>query len=172
MREALSDPVRVRRPVRLVGLTVLLLAAVGCNSRHQPVPVRGQVTLDGKPVEGATVTFYAEGNDKDGRPAFGYTDKAGEFRLSTLGNEDGALRREYKVVITKYVPSEPNLKIPDFPNTPEGRSRRDDFLYRHYQGKSPIKNVLPDRYGALNKTPFTCNVTGKTDDASFELKSK
>src|SRR5436190_481823 len=91
-------------------VTALVLAATGCGGgKIAPVPVSGVVTLDGKPVEGATVYFYAVGDDKDGRPAFGTTDKVGAFRLSTLGNEDGALPRQYKVVVTKYVPTNPNL---------------------------------------------------------------
>ncbi len=73
----------LHRPVPLVGMTVLLSAAAACNSQHAPVPVSGTVTLDGKPVEGATVTFHLVGDDKDGRPATGQTDKTGTFRLKT-----------------------------------------------------------------------------------------
>src|SRR5262245_20460377 len=92
----------LRRPVRLVGLTVLLGAAVGCDGRRTPVPVSGTVTLDGKPVDGAIVTFHLLGDDKDGRPVAGQTDKTGTFRLKT-GNEDGARPGEYKVVIVRNV---------------------------------------------------------------------
>ena len=88
---------RLHRPVPLTGLTALLFAAAACNSPRPPVPVSGTVTLDGKPVEGATVTFHLIGDDKEGRPATGQTDKAGAFRLKT-GNEDGARPGEYKVV--------------------------------------------------------------------------
>src|SRR5262245_48469005 len=117
------------RPAWLVGLAMVLSAAAGCG-KYTPVRVSGEVTLDGAPVEGATVYFYAVGDDKEGRPAYGTTDKDGKFRLSTMGNEDGALRREYKVVIAKYVPSNPNLKVPNFPDTPEGKAQRDDFIYQ------------------------------------------
>src|SRR5262245_38938119 len=113
---------KTARPVSLVaGLILLSALGAGCGGKYTPVPVSGVVTLDGAPVEGATVLFYAVGDEKDGRPAHGTTNKAGEFRLSTLGKEDGALPRRYKVVVTKYVPTNPNLKIPDFPDTPEGR---------------------------------------------------
>jgi hypothetical protein len=130
------------------------------------------VTLDGKPVEGATVYFYAVGDARDGRPAHGTTDKAGEFRLSTLGNEDGALPRNYKVVVTKYVPTIPNLKVPDFPDTQEGREARQDFMYRNFEAKGiqPFKNALPVRYGDSKTTPLECNVTGSMT-ANFELTS-
>lgn len=165
-----------RRPGRLLlpaGLTILLLTAAGCGGKYTPVPVSGVVTLDGKPVEGATVFFYAMGDEKEGRPAHGTTNKDGEFRLSTLGNEDGALKRSYKVVIAKYVPTLPNLKIPDFPDTLEGRNERADFMYKHFEAKGiqPFKNSLPARYGDSNGTPLTCNVTGSTQ-VKFELTSK
>jgi Domain of unknown function (DUF6795) len=158
------------RPARLVGLALLGLAAAGCGGRYTPVSVSGVVTLNGEPVEGATVYFYATGDEMDGRPAFGTTDKEGRFRLSTMGNEDGALRREYKVVIHKYVPTLPNLKIPEFPDTPEGQADRQDFMYKHFEAKGipPFKNALPVKYGDSKTTPLTCNVTGKTT-VEFDL---
>src|SRR5262245_61809710 len=123
------------RPPRLAGALILALAVVGCGGKYKPVPVSGVVSLDGAPVEGAAVYFYAVGDEREGRPAQGVTDKNGEFRLSTMGENDGALRREYKVVIAKYVPSLPKLKVPKFPDTPEGQADRQDFMYRHYESK-------------------------------------
>ena len=167
-------PCRTPRPGRFrlaAGLAVLLVA--GCGDKYTPVPVSGVVTLDGKPVEGATVYFYAVGDAKDGRPAHGTTDKEGAFRLSTMGDEDGALRRHYKVVITKYVPTLPNLKVPDFPDTLEGRNEKSDFMYRNFEAKGiqPFKNALPAKYGDSSSTPLDCNVEGRTT-VKFELTSK
>jgi Domain of unknown function (DUF6795) len=161
-------------PGRLVpaGLAIVLLTAAGCGGKFTPVPVSGVVTLDGQPIEGATVYFYAVGDEKDGRPAHGTTDKEGKFKLSTLGDEDGALRRNYKVVITKYVPTIPNLKIPDFPDTLEGRNDRSDFMYRNFEAKGiqPFRNALPPIYGDSNTTPLSSNITESTT-LKFELKS-
>ncbi len=156
-----------------MGLTLLLLATTGCGGRYTPVPVSGVVTLDGKPIKGANVSFYGVGDQKDGRPAQGVTDDNGQFELSTLGDRDGALPREYKVVIHKYVPSIPNLKMPNFPDTVEGRAQRDDFMYGNFMDKGihPFKNSLPSRYADSKTTPFTCNVTGKMH-VKFELTTK
>lgn len=157
---------------RAMVLLALACAVPACNSRYIPVSVSGIVTLEGKPVEGATVQFYAVGDGREGRPATGSTDGKGNFRLGTLGDQDGALPGEYKVVINKWVPSDPNLKIPKFPNTPEGRAQREDYLYRHYgETKSPIKNALPAIYGDLATTPLRCTVSGRTTE-TFALKSK
>jgi hypothetical protein len=133
------------------------------------VAVNGVVTLNGKPVEGATVTFYiAGGVEQEGRPATGRTDGSGAFRLNTMGNEDGALPGEYKVVIAKWVPAIANLKVPDFPKTPEGRAQREEFLYRAYGDRPREKNVLPPAYGDPKNTPLTATVNGKTT-VDFEL---
>jgi hypothetical protein len=162
------------RPPRLAGALILALAVVGCGGKYKPVPVSGVVTLDGSPVEGATVYFYAVGDEKEGRPAQGVTDKNGEFRLSTMGENDGALRREYKVVIAKYVPSLPKLKVPKFSDSPEGQADRQDFMYRHYESKGiqPFKNALPEKYSDSNSTPLSCHVKGRMSGVKFELTSK
>jgi hypothetical protein len=169
MRDTWQSP---GRPFRAAGLAALLVAAAGCGGKHTPVPVSGVVTLDGQPVEGATVYFYMVGDEREGRPATGTTNKDGEFRLSTLGNEDGALPGRYKVVVTKYVPTNPKLKIPDFPDTLEGRNAKSDFMYLNFEAKGiqPFTNSLPPRYGDSNSTPLTQEVTGKTT-VKLELTS-
>jgi hypothetical protein len=154
------------------GLAVLFLVPAGCSSRYTPVPVSGIVTLDGQPLDKASVTFYLVGGGKEGRPASGGTDSTGTFHLSTMGNQDGAIPGEYKVVIAKWVPGLPNLKIPNFPDTPEGKAQRDEFIYRAYGDRPREKNVLPAKYSDLEKTPLSCTVTGKVSDLKFELASK
>lgn len=162
------------RHIRLLSTGALLLVLTGCGGKFTPVPVSGLVTLDDKPIEGANVVFMAAGGDQlDGRMAQGVTNKDGEFKLSTMGVDDGALPRNYKVIIHKFVPSRPGLKIPEFPDTVEGRAAKDDFMYKNFmeKGIQPFKNALPAQYGDSNTTPLTSNVTGKTY-VKFELKSK
>jgi hypothetical protein len=148
-----------------------LAAAAGCAGRHTPVPVRGVVTLGGKPVEGATVTFYLEGGDAEGRPATGQTDADGAFRLSTMGDNDGALPGTYRVVIAKFVPGLPNLKVPDFPNTPDGQMEKDNFLARAYANTPRFVTALPGPYGDAAKTPLRCEVPPKQQPVRFDLTS-
>ena len=161
----------LHRTMHLVGLTVLLGAAAGCDGQRPPVAVSGRVTLDGKPVEGAIVTFHLLGDDKEGRPATGQTDRTGTFRLTT-GNEAGARPGEYKVVVIKNVLAGPKVKMPDFPDTPEGRNQREHFLWKQFRDDQlPYRNVLPDRYGDLKATPLTCQVRGDSP-VQFPLTSK
>ena len=159
------------RSVPLVGLTVLLFVGAGCGGRRTPIPVSGTVTLDGKPVEGAIVTLHLFGDDKEGRLATGQTDRTGTFHLKT-GNEAGARPGEYKVVIVKNVLAGPKRKMPDFPDTPEGRNQREHFLWKQFKDDQlPYRNVLPDRYGNLKATPLTCQVRGDSP-VQFPLTSK
>lgn len=83
------------RRFAVAGLLAAVLGVVGCSAK--PVKVGGTVTLDGTPVEGATVTFMSE----DGLKTYGgSTDAAGKFELAGNGVE-GALPGNYKVLVVK-----------------------------------------------------------------------
>ena len=66
-----------------------------------------------------------------------------------------------------------NLKIPDFPDTQEGRDAKQDFMYRTFEAKGiqPFKNSLPPVYGDSNSTPLEFDITGSTT-VKLELVSK
>lgn len=82
-------------------LSVVVLAA-GCSdgSPYKPVPVSGQVLYQGKPVSDAVVTFLWT-SDSPGRSASGKTDAEGNFQLTTIRNNDGAVPGDYAVTIAK-----------------------------------------------------------------------
>lgn len=84
--------------IRLVfSLCFLSLATclMGCGGDKKLYPVEGVVTLDGDPLEGATVTFTREG-----ATASGLTSASGKFKLLTAGQE-GVPEGTYKVTVTK-----------------------------------------------------------------------
>lgn len=59
-------------------------------------PVRGTVTFDGQPMQGAIVTFHGA----DSRPtAQGIADDSGRFSLTTYLADDGAAAGDYAVTI-------------------------------------------------------------------------
>jgi hypothetical protein len=155
-------------PIQLVGLTLLLVTATGCS--RQPIPVNGTVTLDGKPVEEADVTFHPFENDRNAKVAVGKTDPTGTFHLKT-GEVVGAEPRDYKVVIIKNVLADPKLKLPNFPDNLEGRNQMQDWLARHFPNTSPFKNLLPAKYADPKTTPLTWKVPGNATD-KLELTSK
>jgi hypothetical protein len=89
---------RICRRCALLGSVALVavLTNLGC-SKGNLSKVEGIVTLDGKPLPGATVSFVPV--NKEGKPAFGRTDKDGSFRLTTIRTDDGAQPGEYQVVV-------------------------------------------------------------------------
>lgn len=63
-----------------------------------PAPVRGVITCQGKPVDGATITLVPVG---DMAPARGKTDATGRFSLSTFQPDDGAVPGRYRVTVSR-----------------------------------------------------------------------
>ena len=60
--------------------------------------VNGTVTLNGQPVEGATIEFVPE----KGRPSVGETDSSGKYVLSYKQGVDGAVIGKHSVSIRTY----------------------------------------------------------------------
>ena len=79
-------------------LSVVLCACVaGCGGDSGVAPVAGELTLDGKPVADASITFMPRAG---GRPSYGTTDSNGAFELTTFEPEDGALVGVHTVTVT------------------------------------------------------------------------
>ncbi|MFN5625376.1 MAG: hypothetical protein ACK5DM_15630, partial [Planctomyces sp.] len=69
----------------------LTIGVTGCGSEKLNRPpvfkVTGKVTLSGKPVANADVTFI---HDESKRAAFGKTNAEGVYKLTTFAANDGA----------------------------------------------------------------------------------
>lgn len=112
----------MRRP--LFSPLVLLLLAGCSGSPEKTYPVHGVVTLDGKPLEGGTVLFESiePGGHRSGGVVGGkrYTARAsidpqGRYRLSTFGDNDGAVAGRHRVVVLpdlSQVPDTPGARPP------------------------------------------------------------
>lgn len=126
------------------GLLVAVAAAVsGCGGGT--ASVSGVVTLDGKPVEGASVSFAPVSGDGGGiGGSYGKTDAQGRYELRTVvGDRSGAAPGKHKVTIS--------LSKPD-PKNPEGAE----------------KNLIPAKYNTKSDLTFEVP-TGGTDKADFTL---
>jgi hypothetical protein len=88
---------------------LFFLAIVGCGGSGV-APVSGRVTLDGRPLEHADVTFQPEGSL---RPSVGRTDADGRYELAYKRGELGALVGEHTVRI--YVSPELVTNPPRIP---------------------------------------------------------
>ncbi len=142
------------------GGLLALLVLIGCSSgdgdRPRRVPVTGKVVYQGKPVEGAHVTFVPQTQGQS--PAFGTTDAAGAFKLSTFDVDDGAQPGAYTVTISKTV-------------TEGGPASSEPVNTGAPPPSSKTTDLLPPTY----KTPATSGLSatvkeGAPNEFSFELK--
>jgi hypothetical protein len=109
-------------------LTAATLLAAGCSSGGGPsyVPVTGQLTLGGKPMANAKVTFQPIGsaeNPNPGAGSYGKTDGDGRFSLMVVGKDvRGAVAGKHHVEVTTddagAAPIDPN-----FPDAPQPARR-------------------------------------------------
>lgn len=149
------------RVLFLILIPLLLLA--GCGSSEQKpqlpptVPVTGVVTLDGKPLVAAAVTFYPQ-EGAAGVECVGVTDEAGKYQLKQIRGGEGAPTGEYKVTISHFVGpgGKPILMTKDSPPPAD-------------QG---AVESLPERYSSLTATTLTATVPPEGGNIDFALKSK
>jgi len=98
----------------LLAAVAVPFVGVGCGpSMHK---VECKVTLDGSPVEGATVVFLPDGDDK-ALQASGLTDATGSCVMKT-SDKDGVRPGKYKITVTKGKPpiagmDDPNISSAD-----------------------------------------------------------
>ena len=83
--------------VRRLVLVLYCLVTPGCGSGHNLATVRGQVTLNGQPVQGALVEFQPTA--PGGSPSSGITDAEGRYELLYTFDKSGAAAGEHIVSI-------------------------------------------------------------------------
>lgn len=133
----------------LIGL--LVMAITGCSrpdkwaSKRPPVHRAGGVVVwQGKPADGATVTFLP----REGKhSAVGRTDKDGRFRLGTFAYADGAVAGDYAVKVERV-----DQVGVDAKGDPIGRS------------------IYPEQFSNAAATPLAASVTKSgPNEFTFDL---
>ncbi len=134
----------------LAVLSLVVVVLTGCGpGGPQLAPVEGVVTLDGTPLEGATVLFHpAEG----GKPATGTTDAQGKFTLITRNLGEGAQVGMNNVSVSK----EKKAETPA--NAEEGEIV--DVVYE-----------TPAKYASPKTSELTVDVQPGIPPVTLELKS-
>lgn len=99
-----------------LGWLGLVLTASGCGDVIEYFPVTGQVTLDGKPLPDAVVSFMPD--DEGGVATLGETDGDGVYTLRQTADSSGAPVGKYTVRITTYREGKPDAD-PPIPGVPE-----------------------------------------------------
>lgn len=92
----------------VAGLVACCLVSAGCSSGKttpKAFIVTGTVNYQGKPVEGASVTFTPVTESPETRPANGKTDAEGKFTLKTYYDPqtelNGAIPGDYNITVSK-----------------------------------------------------------------------
>ena len=89
-----------------ITLSVLSLLNAGCGSGNsnekQVFEIKGTVMVDGKPVEQIQVALHDKAGLDNKQPTYpqGFTDAAGNIRISTYADGDGAPAGEYNVTFS------------------------------------------------------------------------
>jgi len=154
------------RHTLVLGL-MLAIGATGCGGGGDPNRPRtykttGSVTLDGKPVSGATVTFAPlEG----GPPSVGMSNDAGVFEMTTFSRGDGAVAGSHAVRVEKF-------ELPKSAATAAASTSEDDYVPPSGPLPEP-KNVLPKKYAVPTTSGLSATVNTSNDNVvNFELSSK
>jgi hypothetical protein len=138
-------------------LAVIVCAAlitIGCGDSREYglAPVSGIVTLDGKPIDKARVSFQPQGSTTNPGPgSYAFCDASGHFELKTIRDEPGAVVGPHAVRITS--PRPPGNSASDSDTGPA------------------FKDPIPTKYNYQTELTFTVP-QGGTTEANFELTSK
>lgn len=149
----------------------MLVGLAGCGGSDFPktYAVTGTVTLDGKAVEGALVTFVPSDGQK---VAIGSTNADGQYKLSTFNPSDGAQPGNYKITVTKF--SSPPTGSP--PPLEPGVLASGDITdsYAPPKGKEGAteksKNLLPEKYASEASSGLIATVAeNNNNEVNLEL---
>ena len=133
---------------------------MGCGGHYlKTEPVQGTVTLDGVPLDGASLMFTPK--DGSGNASYGFTDAEGKYKLQTLQGlpDAGTTSGDYTVAITKSV-ADPGKKTVTV--DADGNSIESEV---HVQ-------ILPAVYAEYNKSILSALVVEGSNEFNFDLKSK
>ncbi len=155
---------------RFLGLALVALASfavVGCdNASLKTEMVSGVVTLDGVPVEGATVTFSPTSG---GIMAAGQTNADGKYTLTSQqggGPGKGAVVGEYQVGVVKSINTAPQPTKEELEKaSAEGRDISKDYPANY-------EDLVPKRYKLPQFSGLTASVQAGDNTFDFQLTSE
>ncbi len=127
-------------------------AAAGATPAPRPANVTGSVTLDGKPLAGATIVFTPV---KEGRPASAVTDAQGRYSFSTSAKDTSISPGVYRVTIT-----EGDSQDPAKPNQPK------------LDRVAPGNPAIPAQFSTPETTALTAEVKLGANDFVFALSTQ
>lgn len=154
----------------LAMVCVMVFAILGCNKGAKLDDlntVSGVITLDGAPLENASITLYPTA--PGARSAGCVSDANGKFKIQTLTSNDGVANGDYQVSVTKMIMenayTDEESKI--FSEA-GGKSHKQVFPGRP---EPTPKNELPQKYAKPDTSGLTLTINGPSKDLKLELTS-
>ena len=151
-----------RDNARSLCLSIVLVGfLVGCGGEPPLPSASGTVTYEGKPVEGATVTFS---NESAAVVATGKTDADGKFTLHTYLKGPGAMPGSYQVTVRKTNHDEAALRTTNAPAPAEPQGGDIGEMMAAAM-ESPVeppeatRELLPEKYKEFKYSGLTFEVT-------------
>jgi hypothetical protein len=160
----------------LCALVTLAGCGKGSSSDVKTEQVEGVVTLDGKPVPGATVTFSPV-DENQGAPATGVTDDSGRYALTTIAGGRtgkpgaGTAAGEYYVGVVKTEIAGSGVTGTNDPNYGKNLGKYNPRA-RGSKTDSGVKYVVPEKYKVPKKSGIKVTVESGTNDIPIKLQSK
>jgi hypothetical protein len=131
----------MRRGLGLVGIAALALMAAGCGG--PAASVEGLVTLDGRPLAAARITFHP---DSAGPVAYGVSLADGSYRLKTGAKQSGLEPGGYRVTVFAM-----------------------EVVEAAEEKAGPL--LTPPAYGDPAKTPLRCEVAPGPNQIPLALEA-
>lgn len=140
-------------------IALALVGLAGCGGKPYKVArVSGRVTLDGKPLAKAVVTFVPQAtreNIAPGPTAAAFTDDDGRYALGIDRDTPGAVVNKCRIWITSPT---------NDPTPPDQDGGPPVF-------KKKAKDRIPEKYNSQTELVYDVPAGG-TDQANFDLKSR
>ena len=157
------------RAKQWLALCSLVVIGLGCGGGSADVTkyvtVSGVVTLDDKPIEGATVAFAPK---KTGQMSLGLTGPDGKFSLKAASGQSGAAVGDHDVTVSLTANANPSGKpaSADDLAPPNAAETADSGV-----APVPVKYVIPEKYS--KKGALSANVPdGGLSDHKLQLVTK
>ncbi|MEZ6139253.1 MAG: hypothetical protein R3B84_01660 [Zavarzinella sp.] len=137
-----------------------MIALSGCNTGEpEIVPVTGTLTLNGKPLAHAEISFVPMQEGLSGHYiATAVTDDQGKFTLK-IPKGAGACAGENKVTVIEG----------PLPDEARGQSAKAQILASQFTAKL-TNRPIPPQYASLAQSPLSVTVTKDQSDYPIDLK--
>jgi hypothetical protein len=148
-------------------LVTVGIVLTGCSNSSRPAtyPVTGTVTMQGKPLAGAVITFVPTGTD--GEAASAVTDSDGKYALTTRQAGDGARPGEYRVKVSKQelAAVDPSKMVKNLSIEEEQK-----IYVESKKPPPPAKSLVPSKYQDESTSGLSHTVPQGSSTFDIEIK--